>query len=402
MSNLSILHYSHIVFVIFSLFYVVLTYFCYFIVEKILDRQINKLIIKKKVAVELHNHEIVKDIIALVPLFSANYYILHILAFQHFIIDIFLTLLHVVISIYALRLLLTVIDIIHDLLNEKKYINKYPVKSFIQLLKIFIIFLAIIIIIAIVFDRSPVYFLSGLGVAAGFIIIIFKDTILSFIAGIQLSANKMINIGDWIEMLKYNADGHVIEISLTTIKVQNFDKTITMIPAYALITDSFKNWHGMYQAKGRRIKRSILIDLDSIHFVDYDLFERLLNIGLLTEYLSQKKESHYFSKTDSINTESLPQLTNIGCFRQYLKFYLQQNEHINQNLMLTVRQLEPTEKGLPLEIYCFANETSWIMYEDVQSNIFDHALSVIGDFNLRSTQILTNLKMTRSLKNRHY
>lgn len=260
-----------------------------------------------------------------------------------------------------------------------------PVKGLIQFLKIFINFFGILVILALLIGKGPTYFISALGLMASVLLIVFKDTILGLTASLQLSMNKMLHIGDWIEMPSHNADGDVIDISLTTVAVQNWDKTIVMIPAYDLISKPFINWRGMNEAGGRRIKRAINIDMQSIKFVDERLFARLKKFELLEDYLALKEnEIREYNKNHAVkeNLYNGRYLTNLGTFRAYCEAYLKSRPYISGKLTRMVRQLSPGSDGMPLEIYCFTNTTQWIAYENYQSDIFDHLLSVMEEFDL--------------------
>jgi miniconductance mechanosensitive channel len=236
-------------------------------------------------------------------------------------------------------------------------------------------------------DKSPLLLLSGLGAISAILLLVFKDPILGLVAGIQLSANNMLSIGDWLEMPKYGADGDVIDIALTTVKVRNWDKTITTIPTYALISDSFKNWRGMTEVGGRRIKRCIYLQMSSIGFLDEKTLNRLYKADLLAPYLESKlaqiKDNNSSSKTDMSILLNGRRLTNIGTFRQYLVSYLKTHPKIRQDMTLIVRQLQSSNLGLPMEIYAFTNTTNWNEYEDIQSDILDHVLAVLHEFTLQ-------------------
>lgn len=268
-----------------------------------------------------------------------------------------------------------------------------PIKSYIQVAKIILFVLTSIIAIALILDRSPWAFLSGLGAMTAVILLVFKDTILGFVASIQLSANQMVKVGDWIEAPKYGADGDVIDITINTVKVQNWDKTISTIPTYALITDAFKNWRGMEESGGRRIKRAIHIDLNSIHFLSKAELANLLKIDLLKPYLEERIQSIANEKQEAAADNQMILngrcLTNIGTFRAYIVEYLKKHPKIHKNMTFLVRQLAPTEKGLPLEIYVFSNDQAWANYEAIQGDIFDHLLAAVSQFNLRLFQFPT-------------
>lgn len=269
--------------------------------------------------------------------------------------------------------------------------RRFPAKSFIQALKLVINLAGIIFVLSAVLGKSPIVLFSGLGAVTAILLLIFKDAILGLVAGFQLSVNNMVMVGDWIEMPARGADGDVIDVSLTTVKVQNFDKTITTIPTYALISDSFKNWRGMSDAGGRRIKRALQIDMRTIQFADEQLLERFKQIRLLRPYLEAKLEE--IQKHNSDIADDLGELingrrlTNIGTFRAYCLAYLRSHPKIHhKGMTLLVRQLAPKDNGLPIEIYAFANDTTWANYEAIQADIFDHLLSILPEFKLSAYQ----------------
>lgn len=282
------------------------------------------------------------------------------------------------------------LNAVNDIYMTFEVSKARPIKGLIQVLKIALYIVGGITQISILLDKNPLLLLSGLGALSAVLMLIFKDSILGFVAGVQLATNDMVRVGDWVEMPKYNADGDVIEISLNTVKVQNWDKTITMIPSYAFISDSFKNWRGMQDTGGRRIKRSIYIDSMSIQFCSEEMLERLKKIHYLTEYIENKeKEIADYNIVNKINTETRVNgrnLTNIGTFRIYIQNYLRNHPHIHKGLTIMVRQLAPDENGLPLEIYCFTNDTRWVNYEAIQADIFDHIIAVAPEFGLRIFQ----------------
>lgn len=290
-----------------------------------------------------------------------------------------------------------------------------PIKGYIQVVKIVVFILGLITVIANLMGESPILLLSGFGALSAVLLLIFKDSILGLVAGIQLAANDMIHVGDWIEMPKYEADGDVIDISLNTVKVQNFDKTITTIPSYALVSDSFKNWRGMQASGGRRIKRSIFIDTNTITFCSEEMIEKFKQIHFLSTYITNKEnEIAAYNKKHEINTSNVVNgraLTNIGVFRAYINHYLQNHNGISQNMTLLVRQLAPTEYGLPLEIYAFTADTRWDVYETIQSDIFDHLFAVAPEFGLKLFQnpsgndlrsIVNEINKNRMLRETNY
>tara|TARA_B100001971_G_C18220840_1_gene557085 strand:+ start:469 stop:1683 length:1215 start_codon:yes stop_codon:yes gene_type:complete len=278
-----------------------------------------------------------------------------------------------------------------DIVRSSRFGRGLPVTSFAQVAKLVLYGVAIIAALSIVLGESPALLLSGLGAMTAVLMLVFKDAILGFVAGIQLSANQMVTPGDWIEMPKYGADGDVLEVALTTVKVQNFDKTITTIPTSALINESFKNWRGMSESGGRRIKRAIKIDMNSIKFCDEAMLVRLSKIHYMADYLEQKRveiETWNTRHAGETSTTLHPRrLTNIGTFRAYVVAYLRHHPKIHPEMTFLVRQLAPTEHGLPIEIYVFSTDQNWINYEGIQSDIFDHLLSVAPEFDLRIYQI---------------
>ena len=297
-------------------------------------------------------------------------------------------------QIYMIIILMLVLD---SLLNSAEEIyqqfeasKEIPIKGFIQVLKLILYFLAAIFVISILLNKTPIFLLSGIGALTAVLMLIFRDAILGFVAGIQLSANKMVANGDWIEMPNYGADGDVIEVSLTTVKVQNWDKTITTIPTYALISESFKNWRGMQESGGRRIKRAVNIDMSSIKFCDEEMLDRFAKIQYISEYIEHKKhELEAFNQSINVDNTSLVngrRMTNVGTFRAYVKAYLENHPEVNRDMTFLIRQLSPTEHGLPIEIYVFSKDQVWANYEAIQADIFDHILAVVPEFDLRVYQ----------------
>jgi miniconductance mechanosensitive channel len=265
-----------------------------------------------------------------------------------------------------------------------------PIKGYLQVLKIVVYAVAALLVVAQLMDESPWIFLSGLGAMAAVLMLVFRDTILGLVASIQLTGNDMVHVGDWIEMPEYGADGDVIDVALHTVKVQNWDKTITTIPTYKLIETSFKNWRGMSQSGGRRIKRAICFDMSSIRFLEEDEIERFGGFALLKEYFAAKREelaayNAELGRDASCNAD-IRRLTNIGTLRAYIRSYLRSHPRIHQGMTLLVRQLAPSGAGLPIEIYAFTNDTAWAAYEDIQADIFDHVLAIAPEFGLRPFQ----------------
>ena len=265
-----------------------------------------------------------------------------------------------------------------------------PLKGFVQLLQIVVWIIGGVMIVAAVLDRSPLLLLSGFGAMTAILLLVFKDTILSLVASVQLTAQDMVRVGDWIEMPKFGADGDVVDVQLHTIKVQNWDKTITTIPTHEFISDSFKNWRGMSQSGGRRIKRAIYIDVSTIRMQSQEEIDRFTRFALLKDYIKTKQQEladYNAGLKDEVDPElNGRRLTNIGTFRAYALNYLKNHPSIHKDMTLIVRQLAPGPEGLPLEIYCFTTTTAWADYEGIQSDIFDHLLAIVPEFGLRLFQ----------------
>lgn len=309
-------------------------------------------------------------------------------------------------QIYTMLVVLLVVqallDAFHDVYRTFEWSKQVPIYSFIQAIKLIVYMVGGVFIVAKLMGKDPSVIFGSLGALTAVLMLVFKDSILGFAAGIHLTTNKMLSLGDWLEMPKYGADGDVIEIGLTTVKVQNFDKTITTIPTYTLISDAFKNWRGMSESPGRRIKRSILIDLHSIRFCDEALLESLASIQAISGYIREKqKEVQAFNQQLVTGGSEHPangrRLTNIGTFRAYLVAFLRQHPLINQEMTLLVRQLEPTPRGLPLQIYVFSSDKRWVEYEGIVSDLFDHILSVMKEFDLRAYQEPSGLDFRQGL-----
>lgn len=272
--------------------------------------------------------------------------------------------------ITTLMLVNSFLNSLYEISNEHETLRNRPLKGIYQMINLVAIGIGIILIISILIDQNAATILAGLGASAAVLMLIFKDSILGLVAGVQLSANDMLRPGDWITMPKYGADGDVLEVSLTTVKIRNFDKTITTIPPYALVSDSFQNWRGMRETGGRRIKRSIFIDMTTVHFC------------------SEKEKIMFASRgwIDEAQAKPETQVVNLYVFRNYLQNYLREHPRTHKELMIMIRQMQPTSEGLPLEIYCFSNTTVWPEYEQIQGEIFDHILAVIPEFGLRIFQ----------------
>ena len=302
----------------------------------------------------------------------------------------FVILAQVIAKLYMLFTLLFTIDALlnalHDIYETFDVSKIRPIKGYLQVVKIIVYIIGSIFALSFILNKSPMFLLTGLGALTAVLLLVFKDVILGFVASIQLTANDMIRPGDWIAMPKAGADGTVIEMNLTTIKVQNWDKTITTIPTYSLISDSFQNWRGMQESGVRRIKKSISIDMNTIRFCDKQLLEKFEKVHLLKDYINNlQAELNAYNTSHNVDNEVLingRRQTNIGVFRAYLEAYLRNNENIDQSMTLIVRQLEPVEKGLPIEMYMFSKIQDMDGYETLQANIFDHILAVLPEFDL--------------------
>jgi putative membrane transport protein len=289
-----------------------------------------------------------------------------------------------------LKFISSLLTALFHVYSEKEQFRDRPLKGLLQTVQVILFFIGGIIIVSILIDKSPMVLLTGLGASAAVLMLVFKDSIMGFVSGIQLSANNMLRVGDWIQMPKYGADGTVIEVTLNTVKVRNWDNTITTIPPYALVSDSFQNWRGMQESGGRRIKRSIRIDMNSVKFCTPEMLAKYKKIQLLKDYIEEtEKVIEDYNKEHGIDNSILVngrRQTNLGVFRAYLTNYLKSLPTVNQDLTCMVRQLQPTEQGIPLELYFFSAIKAWVPYEGVQADVFDHVLAIIPEFDLHVFQ----------------
>lgn len=277
-----------------------------------------------------------------------------------------------------------------------------PLTSYFQLIRIILYIVTTILVLSVILGKSPVYFLSAFGAMTAILLLVFKDTILGLVASVQMSTNDMVRVGDWVEMPKFNADGDVLDINLNTVKIQNWDKTITTIPTYFFITDSFKNWRGMQQSGGRRIKRSLSIDANSVKLVDPELREKFKKIQLISDYIKERqKEIEEYNAQNNIDTSLLingRRMSNLGVFRKYIENYLHAHPRIRKDMTILVRQLANENKGIPMEIYCFTNTVAWVEYETIQSDIFDHLYSTAAYFEIDIFQEPTGRDFNAALR----
>ncbi|MGH8484038.1 MAG: mechanosensitive ion channel family protein, partial [Pseudomonas sp.] len=301
---------------------------------------------------------------------------------QHFLGNVALafTILFLTLAISAL------LDALLDIYARTEHARTRSIKGYVQLAKMVLFVFGAIIIVATLIDRSPLLLLSGLGAMSAVILLVYKDTLLSFVASVQLTSNDMLRVGDWIEMPQVGADGDVVDITLHTVKVQNFDKTIVSIPTWRLMSESFKNWRGMQQSGGRRIKRSLFIDAGGVRFLSSEEEQRLGQVRLLTDYMTRKRNELNAWNQAQGNVAELSanrrRMTNIGTFRAYALAYLKSHPEIQPNMTCMVRQMQTTAQGVPLEIYCFTRTTAWADYERIQGDIFDYLLAVMPEFGL--------------------
>ncbi|MBZ0177864.1 MAG: mechanosensitive ion channel family protein [Melioribacteraceae bacterium] len=367
---------------------VILAVIAYFITKKVLFQVIAKLVKKTKTDLDdiFLNDRVLRRISFIPPLiilYSVTFFELK----TETIID---NILEAIIAFVFLLTITAFIDAIIEVIQKFPRFRDRPMKGYGQVVKIILYIIGIVFIIGLLTGQNPWGLFAGLGAMSAILLLIFKDTILSFVASIQITSYDLVKVGDWIEMPKYGVDGDIMDIALHTVKVRNFDKTITVIPTLSLIETSFKNWRGMQETGGRRIKRSIYLDLASIKFCTDEMLKRYENFVLISDYIKFKKEdiSKYNSelKVDPEHWFNGRRLTNIGTFREYLKSYLKNRKDIRQDLTFLVRQLPATEHGLPIEIYIFAATTVWTEYEEIQADIFDHIFAIIPEFDLKIYQ----------------
>jgi miniconductance mechanosensitive channel len=294
------------------------------------------------------------------------------------------------------------LNLVVTVYNTYPIAQRFSIKGFVQILKIALFIFAFVVGFSILVGQSPLALLGGLGALSAVLLLVFQDTILSFVAGIQLTMNDQVRVGDWIEMPGYGADGFVEEVALHTIKVRNWDRSMSTIPTHKLVGDSFKNWRFMFESGGRRIKRSIFIDQTSVKFCDEEMLERFSKIQLLREYLAERRqEIEEFNRKHNIDPSSAVNgrhMTNLGTFRAYLSAYLRTHPKVHQGMVIMVRQLQPTPEGLPMEIYAFANDVAWVNYEGIQADIFDHILAIIPEFELRVFQKPSSHDLVRAAR----
>lgn len=367
---------------------IILAFIVYLIVHKVLIRLIKKA--TRKTTTEFD------DILLNEKLLTRASYIVPILVLRQFtffntkIETYFDNTLEALIALFIVLIFNSFLDGVVEVFSKFDKFKDRPLKSYAQVIKILISIIGAILIFGIITGQNFWSLFAGLGAISAVLLLVFKDTIMAFVASIQIASYDLVKVGDWIEIPSMGVDGDVMDMALHTIKVRNFDKTITTVPTNKLIEQSFKNWRGMQETGGRRIKRSIYIDISSVKFLTNDMIDRFNKFQLISEYLESKKdeleEYNASLKIDNDDFVNGKRLTNIGTFREYVKSYLRNREDIDKNLTFLVRQLSPGPEGLPIEIYVFANTTAWVKYEEIQSDIFDHLMAVVSEFELKVFQ----------------
>lgn len=366
----------------------ILSFFSWYLTKILIVRFVHKIFLKTKVIWDdvLIEKKVFEKISYLVPAFITVFIAPYIFGDFPKVISFVIILSNIFIVIVIIRIATTVLTVFDQIVSNTLILKDKPITSYIQVLKIVVYFIGGILILSLILGKSPFYFLGAMGAMTAILLLIFKDTILGFVASIQMSVYDMVRVGDWISMPKYDADGDVMSINLNTVKVQNWDKTITTIPTYAFITDSFKNWRGMSDSGGRRIKRAIYLKVSSFQFCDEKMLSQFKKYKLIQDYIIAKENDVQKSNSkildDEIVSVNIRRLTNIGVFRIYAEKYITVHPDINKEMIIMVRQLETTSKGLPLEIYCFSSEKEWLQYEIIISDIFDHLLTITSEFEL--------------------
>jgi miniconductance mechanosensitive channel len=365
-----------------------LAVFTYLVVKLIANKIIRKITSKTKTEFDelVFNDKFIRRVALIAPVYVLNRFSYLLPQFEN-IIHIISSILIVLMIMLIIGSVLTSYNEVYERLGKS---TERPIKGYLQVAKIFTYFFGTIFIIGIITGQNVWNLFAGLAAASALVLLIFRDTILSFVASIQINSYDLIRKGDWIEMPKFGADGDVIDISLNVIKVQNWDKTIVVIPTYKLLEESFKNWRGMQMTGSRRIKRSILIDVNSVRFCDDEMLKQFRKYQLITEYVDSKiEEVNKFNKENDVDDSELingRRLTNLGTFRKYLENYLRKRQDVNKGLTFMVRHLDPGPTGIPIEVYVFAATTEWVKYEGIQADIFDHIFAVVPQFDLKVFQ----------------
>jgi miniconductance mechanosensitive channel len=371
---------------------ILLAWLANFITRRLLLAYIRKWIKKSKTLWDdlLLSHKLLDRLANYAPALVIYYMVPEALEAYPDAVEFIRSLISIVMIILAVLVIDSLFNVLHEVYNTFPISRDVSIRGYIQVGKIIVYLIGVILVLSVILGESPLYFLTGLGAVAAVLLLVFKDTILGFVASIQLSANDMVRIGDWIEMPAHNADGPVTEITLNTVKVRNWDQTITTIPTYSLVSESFYNWRGMTESGGRRIKRSVNIDLKSVGFCTPEMIEKFRKIRILTSYIDDKEEelrkhNEAYGVDDTVMVNKRRQ-TNIGVFRKYIELYLRNHPKIRQDMTFLVRHLQPGPTGIPIEIYVFSSEQAWPVYEGIQADIFDHILAVVPEFGLRVFQ----------------
>lgn len=367
---------------------VLISFLTFWITKKIIQKYIYALVKKSPITWDdfLADHQVLNNVAHLIPALFFRQMVTVIFSDWPETIPLIIKLTDAYLIFVGMTIVISFLKVLEFVLSQSEAFREKPLSSYFQLIRIILYITAAILILSVLLGKSPIYFLSAFGAMTAILLLVFKDTILGLVASVQMSSNDMVRVGDWVEMPKFNADGTVLAINLNTVKIQNFDRTITTIPTYYFITDSFKNWRGMVESGGRRIKRSIFVNIHSIRFIDPQFREELKKIQLLNDYLTERqREIEQFNTENQVDTSVLingRRMTNIGVFRKYIEMYLQNHPRIRQNMTILVRQLTIEDRGVPIELYCFTNTTAWGEYEEIQSDIFDHILSSATFFGL--------------------
>jgi miniconductance mechanosensitive channel len=376
----------------------------YFIAKKIVIHYIYKAFRKSPISWDdvLADHQVFNHVAHLLPAIIIRELTQSIFKDFEFLMPFVIKMTDAYLTIVGLLLVMAFLKVLEFGLSKKEAFQDKPLTSYFQLIRIILYITTGILVLSIILGKSPIYFLSAFGAMTAILMLVFKDTILGLVASVQMSSNDMVRVGDWVEMPNFNADGDVIAMNLNTVKVQNFDKTITTIPTYYFITNSFRNWRGMVESGGRRIKRSIYINSQTVKFVDPDKRESYKKIHFLKDFIEQRqKEIENHNKALGLDENVLingRRMTNIGVFRFYLDAYLKNHPNIRQDMTIMVRQMPVGDDGIPMEIYCFTNTTSWLEYEAIQSDIFDHILASVRYFDLEVFQEPTGNDFVRAAK----
>ncbi|MDI5898764.1 mechanosensitive ion channel family protein [Flavobacterium yafengii] len=371
---------------IFVLF--IISFLSWYLTKIVIVRFVHKIFLKTKVVWDdvLIEKKVFEKIAYLVPAFIIVLVAPYIFGDFPTVIEYVIILSNIFIIIVIIRSAIILLSVFDEIVSNTLILKDKPITSYIQVLKIVVYFIGGILVLSLLLGKSPFYFLGAMGAMTAILLLIFKDTILGFVASIQMSVYDMARVGDWISMPKYDADGDVMSINLNTVKVQNWDKTITTIPTYAFITDSFKNWRGMSDSGGRRIKRAIYLKVSSFQFCGEKMLSQFKKYKLIQDYITTKENDVQKFNSEIIDNEivsvNIRRLTNIGVFRIYAEKYITAHPDINKDMIIMVRQLEATSKGLPLEIYCFSSQKEWLKYETIISDIFDHLLTITSEFEL--------------------